>query len=116
MKQRAACLGIALTLATLCLGVACAPKPAGTELKPLTTTRTSAGEATWTELESIPTSKAQVTSVARSPAQIPALDADRVPVFVSADMGGDDVVALLYLLSHPDVQVLGIGSSEGKLY
>jgi inosine-uridine nucleoside N-ribohydrolase len=64
-------------------------------------------------LESIPTSKAQVASLARSQAQIPALDADRIPVFVSADMGGDDVVALLYLLSHPDVQVLGIGSSEG---
>jgi inosine-uridine nucleoside N-ribohydrolase len=28
-------------------------------------------------------------------------------------MSGDDVVAVLYLLSHPEVEVLGIGSADG---
>ena len=36
-----------------------------------------------------------------------------IQVFVSTDMSSDDVVALLYLLKHPDVEVLGIGSSDG---
>ena len=49
-------------------------------------------------------------------AEIPELDPDRRPVFVSTDMSGDDTVALLYLLSHPEVQVLGIGSSEGVAF
>lgn len=34
-------------------------------------------------------------------------------VFVTTDMSSDDVVALLYLLRHPDVEVLGIGSANG---
>jgi len=37
----------------------------------------------------------------------------QLKLFISTDMSSDDVVALLYLLQHPDVQVLGIGSSDG---
>jgi inosine-uridine nucleoside N-ribohydrolase len=44
---------------------------------------------------------------------VPTLEPGRTPVFISTDMSGDDIVAVLYLLSHPEVQVLGIGSSEG---
>ena len=34
-------------------------------------------------------------------------------VFITTDMSSDDFVALLYLLRHPDVEVLGIGSADG---
>jgi inosine-uridine nucleoside N-ribohydrolase len=36
-----------------------------------------------------------------------------VPVFITTDMSSDDVVAILYLLRHPGVEVLGIGSANG---
>jgi len=36
-----------------------------------------------------------------------------MPIFVTTDMSSDDVVAVLYLLSHPGVEVLGIGSADG---
>ena len=50
-----------------------------------------------------------------TPAPVPVVvsRADRVPVFVTTDMSSDDVVAILYLLSHPGVEVLGIGSADG---
>ena len=35
------------------------------------------------------------------------------PVFITTDMSSDDVAALLYLLQHPDVAVVGIGSANG---
>ena len=38
---------------------------------------------------------------------------DRVPIIITTDMSSDDVVAILYLLCHPDVEVLGIGSADG---
>ena len=40
-------------------------------------------------------------------------DTERIPIFIATDMSADDVVAVLYLLRQPDVDVLGIGSSNG---
>ncbi len=55
----------------------------------------------------VPTQIAPTSSAAGSTAAKP------LSVFVSTDMSSDDVVALLYLLQHPGVEVLGIGSSDG---
>jgi inosine-uridine nucleoside N-ribohydrolase len=64
----------------------------------------------------LPTRTPTAAIARRGPADVPALQEGRTAVFISTDMGGDDIVAVLYLLSHPDVQVLGIGSSEGLAY
>jgi inosine-uridine nucleoside N-ribohydrolase len=40
-------------------------------------------------------------------------ESEPLRVFISTDMSADDVVAVLYLVQHPGVQVLGIGSSNG---
>ena len=39
--------------------------------------------------------------------------AETMPIFITTDMSSDDVVAVLYLLRHPAVQILGIGSANG---
>ncbi|MCG2767767.1 MAG: nucleoside hydrolase [Anaerolineae bacterium] len=95
---------VVLSLMGICLLVACAQVPTSTPAPMPTSTQSVVPEAT---------SILTATAPASSPVRIPALDANRMPIFISTDMAGDDHVALLYLLSHPDIQVLGIGSSVG---
>jgi len=55
-------------------------------------------------------SKAPICAV---PHITPMPGSERISVFITTDMSSDDVVAVLYLLRHPRVEVLGIGSSNG---
>jgi len=109
-KARAATL--ALAFMGFCLLAACAQAPTSTPAPMPTSTHSVAPEATDVSRSAPPAS---------SPPQIPALDADRTPVFISTDVAGDDHVALLYLLSHPHIQVLEVWpktprSGVGVLY
>jgi len=97
---------VALALMGFCLLAACAQAPASTFTSEpiLTSTPSVGGEAT---------SSPHVTPPTSSPVGIPTLDTGCTPIFISTDMSGDDYVAILYLLSHPEVQILGLGSSVG---
>jgi inosine-uridine nucleoside N-ribohydrolase len=92
-----------VVLCVLLLLAACAPAGPSTPLVAATETA-RAPHPTVTALPLQPTSMPAPTSAAA---------VGQIKVFISTDMSSDDVVALLYLLQHPDVQVLGIGSSDG---
>jgi len=100
---------LALILSALVLS-ACAPAPSPTPVPTRTAVPQPAATSTAVPL---PTSTETTAPPAAVAAAIPALDADRMPVFITTDMSSDDPVAILYLLSHPEVQVLGIGSADG---
>jgi purine nucleosidase len=40
---------------------------------------------------------------------------ERVPVFLDCDTGIDDVLAIVFLLSRPEIELVGIGSVSGNL-
>ncbi|GAF89080.1 unnamed protein product, partial [marine sediment metagenome] len=103
-RAKAHAATLALALIGFCLLAACAQAPTSTPA-PIPTSTLSVGREALSVPEATPSTSSSVG--------IPALDADRTPVFISTDVAGDDHVALLYLLSHPDIQVLGIGSSVG---
>ena len=100
---------LALILSAFVLS-ACAPAPSPTPVPTRTAVPQPAATSTAVPL---PTSTETTAPPAAVAAAIPALDADRMPVFITTDMSSDDPVAILYLLSHPEVQVLGIGSADG---
>ena len=95
---------LALFLMGFCLLAACSQTPTSTPAPMPTSTLSVGHEATGVS---------EAPSSTSSPVGIPALDVGRIPIFISTDMSGDDHVAILYLLSHPEVQILGIGSSIG---
>jgi len=122
-SSRTWCLAVATCLAlSMCFLSACAATPTVTPrptvvvtiAAPLTTPTFAPPPSKTPAPARAPTETSAAS--ASTPALVPALDPNRTAIFVSTDMGGDDRVALLYLLSHPEIQVLGIGSSEGLAY
>ncbi len=92
-----------VSLGLLVLLAACAPAVQPTPISAATATSRPT-QPTLTPPPPQPTATHAPTSTAGE---------GQLKVFISTDMSSDDVVALLYLLQHPDVQVLGIGSSDG---
>jgi len=98
LRSQRACLSL-LLIGAMITCAACGRAPTATVPAPT--------------LTPVPTYTPAPNPTAQPTRALPDAAAERIGVFITTDMSSDDVVAILYLLRHPRVQVLGIGSANG---